>query len=128
MSPRCRWRSCGLLAGPPLRQLEPGLAGLDRLVTRWMNGVLFYLDRDVPLVHGHTIYIDSEWALTSISQAQFWRDVDVGRYGDGTVRGHPVRRRLRLGHAGPAHRQGGLAMQPGGDPRRGVGSAHRPPQ
>jgi uncharacterized protein with NAD-binding domain and iron-sulfur cluster len=75
------------LAGPPLRQLDPRLASLDRLVTRWMNGVQFYLDRDVPIVHGHTIYIDSEWALTSISQAQFWPGVDVGRYGDGTVRG-----------------------------------------
>ena len=63
------------------------MAALDRLVTRWMNGVLFYLDTDIPIVHGHTIYIDSEWALTSISQAQFWRDVDVGRYGDGNVRG-----------------------------------------
>ena len=75
------------LAGPPLRQLDPRFAALDRLVTRWMNGVLFYLDQDISLVHGHTIYIDSEWALTSISQAQFWRDVDIGRYGDGTVRG-----------------------------------------
>jgi uncharacterized protein with NAD-binding domain and iron-sulfur cluster len=52
-----------------------------------MNGVLFYFDRDVPIVNGHTIYIDSEWALTSISQAQFWPDVDLGRYGDGTVQG-----------------------------------------
>jgi len=75
------------LAGPPLRALEPRLAALDRLVTRWMNGVLFYLDRDVPLVSGHAIYIDSEWALTSISQAQFWKDVDLGRYGDGRVKG-----------------------------------------
>ena len=24
---------------------RPGVGGLDRLVTRWMNGVLFYLDR-----------------------------------------------------------------------------------
>ncbi|HWM10923.1 MAG TPA: FAD-dependent oxidoreductase [Solirubrobacteraceae bacterium] len=75
------------LAGPPLRALEPKLAALDRLVTRWMNGVLFYLDRDVPLVNGHAIYIDSEWALTSISQKQFWKDVDLGRYGDGRVKG-----------------------------------------
>jgi uncharacterized protein with NAD-binding domain and iron-sulfur cluster len=75
------------LAGPALRALEPRLAGLDTLVTRWMNGILFYLDRDVPLVHGHAIYIDSEWALTSISQAQFWRGVDLGRYGDGRVKG-----------------------------------------
>jgi uncharacterized protein with NAD-binding domain and iron-sulfur cluster len=75
-----------LLAGPPLRALEPKLVALDRLATRWMNGVLFYFDRDVPLVHGHAIYIDSEWALTSISQAQFWRD-DLSRYGDGRVKG-----------------------------------------
>jgi uncharacterized protein with NAD-binding domain and iron-sulfur cluster len=75
------------LAGRPLRALEPAFAGLDRLVTRWMNGVLFYLDRDVPLEHGHAVYIDSEWALTSISQAQFWKDVDLARYGDGRVKG-----------------------------------------
>jgi uncharacterized protein with NAD-binding domain and iron-sulfur cluster len=76
-----------MLAGPPLRALEPRLNGLDRLVTRWMNGILFYLDRDVPMVNGHAIYIDSEWALTSISQAQFWKGVDLERYGDGRVRG-----------------------------------------
>jgi uncharacterized protein with NAD-binding domain and iron-sulfur cluster len=76
-----------MLAGPPLRALEPRLNGLDRLVTRWMNGILFYLDRDVPVVNGHAIYIDSAWALTSISQAQFWTDVDLERYGDGRVRG-----------------------------------------
>jgi uncharacterized protein with NAD-binding domain and iron-sulfur cluster len=52
-----------------------------------MNGILFYLDRDVPVVNGHAIYIDSAWALTSISQAQFWTDVDLERYGDGRVRG-----------------------------------------
>ena len=75
------------LAGPPLRALDPAFARLDRLVTRWMNGMLFYLDRDVPLVHGHAIYVDSEWALTSISQAQFWNDVDLARYGDGRVKG-----------------------------------------
>jgi uncharacterized protein with NAD-binding domain and iron-sulfur cluster len=75
------------LAGPPLRALDPAFARLDRLVTRWMNGVLFYLDRDVPLVHGHAIYIDSPWALTSISQAQFWKDVDLERYADGRVKG-----------------------------------------
>jgi uncharacterized protein with NAD-binding domain and iron-sulfur cluster len=75
------------LAGPPLRALDPLFARLDRLVTRWMNGALFYLDRDVPLVEGHAIYLDSEWALTSISQAQFWRGVNLARYGDGRVKG-----------------------------------------
>ena len=36
---------------------------------------MFYLAEDLPLVRGHAIYLDSEWALTSISQRQFWRGV-----------------------------------------------------
>src|SRR5215210_7316489 len=75
------------LASPALRAAEPRLGGLDRLVTRWMNGVLFYLDRDIPLVNGHAIYVDSEWALTSISQKQFWPGVDLAQRGDGRTRG-----------------------------------------
>jgi uncharacterized protein with NAD-binding domain and iron-sulfur cluster len=76
-----------ILASDPLRIAEPALARLHRLRTRWMNGIMFYLDRDVPLVHGHTIYIDSPWALTSISQAQFWQEVDLEQLGDGRVEG-----------------------------------------
>jgi uncharacterized protein with NAD-binding domain and iron-sulfur cluster len=76
-----------LLAGPELRAAEPRLKRLDKLVTRWMNGVMFYLGEDVPVVHGHAIYIDSEWALTSISQRQFWRDFDFAQVGDGSVSG-----------------------------------------
>jgi hypothetical protein len=75
------------LLSPELRAAEPRLNGLDRLVTRWMNGILFYLRDDLPLQRGHAIYIDSEWALTSISQRQFWRGVDFSRLGDGTVGG-----------------------------------------
>jgi hypothetical protein len=41
--------------------------------------IMFYLDRDVSLVNGHTLYIDSQWALTSISQAQFWPAVEWSR-------------------------------------------------
>ena len=52
-----------------------------------MNGAMFYLDRDVPLQHGHAIFIDSEWSLTAISQAQFWPDVDLEQRGDGRVEG-----------------------------------------
>ena len=75
------------LAGPELRAAEPRLKRLDKLVTRWMNGAMFYLDEDVPLVHGHALYIDSEWALTSISQRQFWRGFDWAQTGDGRVEG-----------------------------------------
>jgi uncharacterized protein with NAD-binding domain and iron-sulfur cluster len=76
-----------ILATDEVKQAEPRLSGLSLLRTRWMNGVMFYLDRDVPLVHGHSLYIDSHWALTSISQRQFWPAVDFGRLGDGRVEG-----------------------------------------
>jgi len=70
-----------------LKHAAPSLANLDKLKTRWMNGIQFYLSRDEPLVNGHAIYLDSPWALTSISQRQFWANVDLSQYGDGTVRG-----------------------------------------
>jgi uncharacterized protein with NAD-binding domain and iron-sulfur cluster len=76
-----------LLANDELKQAEPRLAGLSRLRTRWMNGIMFYLDRDVPLNPGHTIYIDSPWALTSVSQAQFWPGFSLAEMGDGRVEG-----------------------------------------
>jgi uncharacterized protein with NAD-binding domain and iron-sulfur cluster len=76
-----------ILATDELKQAEPRLAGLNLLRTRWMNGVMFYLDRDVPMVHGHSLYVDSRWALTSISQRQFWPEVDFSRLGDGRVEG-----------------------------------------
>jgi uncharacterized protein with NAD-binding domain and iron-sulfur cluster len=52
-----------------------------------MNGVMFYLRDDPPAVRGHSILIDSPWALTSISQQQFWPDHDLRSMGDGTVSG-----------------------------------------
>jgi uncharacterized protein with NAD-binding domain and iron-sulfur cluster len=53
----------------------------------WMSGIQFYLREDRPLVHGHSIHMDSPWALTSISQAQFWPDHRLPEHGDGQVRG-----------------------------------------
>lgn len=79
-------RDIGLL-NDDLIKADEGLGDLRNLRTRWMNGVMFYLRKDVPLGRGHTLYIDSEWALTSISQQQFWPDVDLNSRGDGTVRG-----------------------------------------
>ena len=76
-----------LLASDEIKESEPRLAGLHRLRTRWMNGIMFYLDRDVPLVHGHTLFIDSQWALTSISQAQFWPGFELSSMGDGRAEG-----------------------------------------
>jgi uncharacterized protein with NAD-binding domain and iron-sulfur cluster len=54
-----------------------------------MVGIQYFLYEDVPLVRGHTFYPDSPWALTSISQPQFWRDLGLfrTRYGGGDVGG-----------------------------------------
>ncbi|MGE0325945.1 MAG: FAD-dependent oxidoreductase [Polyangiaceae bacterium] len=75
----------------PLLSLElvtaaPELAGLTHLRTSWMNGMQFYLKQDVKLVKGHAIFTDSPWALTSISQQQFWAE-RIPNYGDGQVHG-----------------------------------------
>jgi uncharacterized protein with NAD-binding domain and iron-sulfur cluster len=75
------------IAMDALKRHSPLLAGLGALQVRWMNGIMFYLRRDVPLVHGHSIYIDSAWALTSISQRQFWPRFDLHAMGDGEVGG-----------------------------------------
>jgi len=76
-----------LLLSQDLLAAEPRLAPVPRLTVRWMNGMMFYLRHDVPLVPGHAIFIDSEWALTAISQAQFWPDVNLTQRGDGSVAG-----------------------------------------
>jgi geranylgeranyl pyrophosphate synthase/uncharacterized protein with NAD-binding domain and iron-sulfur cluster len=68
---------------------DPALANLATLAPNvdWMNGVQYYLRTDVPTAHGHAIHIDTEWALTSISQLQFWRSVGPDQFGDSDVRG-----------------------------------------
>ena len=53
----------------------------------WMNGIQFYLKKDVPMIHGHMIHIDTPWALTTISQAQFWKNFHLSAMGNGTVNG-----------------------------------------
>src|SRR5262245_63363104 len=73
-------------ADPVLQHLAS--ANLDQLVS-WMVGIQYFLHEDVPLVRGHTFYPDAPWALTSISQPQFWRDLGNFRrlYGSGEVGG-----------------------------------------
>lgn len=62
------------LVTPAIARAEPGLANLSQLRLRWMNGVMFYLRRNEDMVrHGLTVYVDSPWALTSVSQLQFWQ-------------------------------------------------------
>jgi len=75
------------LVDQELKTLAPSLANLAKLRTAWMNGIQFYLAQDVPLDFGHTLYADSPWALTSVSQRQFWTPGRLANYGDGLVGG-----------------------------------------
>ncbi len=70
------------LVTPEMLAADPSLESLKRLsgYIEWMNGVQFYLFRDVPMLHGHVVHIDTEWGLTSISQVQFWRSEWIDRY------------------------------------------------
>ena len=76
-------------AAPVLRgaaaAADPQLGRVRRLQTAWESGIQFYLREPVPIVHGHVLYVDSPWAISSISQAQFWRRDFAAAYGDGTV-------------------------------------------
>ena len=54
---------------------------------RWMNGVQFFLYEDVKITHGHMLFADSPWAITGISEAQFWSQEHLPQMGDGKVNG-----------------------------------------
>lgn len=78
------WYVCALpvevmqrLVDDSLKAAAPSLANLGDLCTRWMNGFMLYLRHNFDMVEGHSIYIDSPWALTSVSQVQFWTAKDL---------------------------------------------------
>ena len=73
------------LLGAPFRALDPALTALDDLMPDWMTGVQYFLSRRLPIARGHVTYVDSPWALTSVSQGQFWNR-DLSTYGNGAVR------------------------------------------
>jgi geranylgeranyl pyrophosphate synthase len=75
------------LVSANMRAADPALGNLSALASNveWMNGVQFYLHRNLPTAHGHVIHIDTEWALTSISQLQFWHDVPPEFFRDSEV-------------------------------------------
>ncbi|WP_222915235.1 FAD-dependent oxidoreductase [Natrinema sp. SYSU A 869] len=72
---------------PELRRAAPELGRIERLETAWMNGIQFYLTEDVELTRGHQVYADAPWALTSISQRQFWTEYDLEGRGPDAVAG-----------------------------------------
>ncbi|MFD1873308.1 hydroxysqualene dehydroxylase [Hymenobacter bucti] len=78
---------------PDLLKIDATLGFIEKLAApatkalNWMNGIQFYLNVDVPLAPGHIICLDSPWAVTAISQAQFWPQHPLSGYGNGEVKG-----------------------------------------
>jgi uncharacterized protein with NAD-binding domain and iron-sulfur cluster len=64
---------------------DPRLQGMYSLETGWMNGIQFYLRRPTPIANGHEGYFRAPWALSSVSQGQFWKGDFAATYGDGQV-------------------------------------------
>ena len=66
------------------------MAHTPAAVVSWMAGMQFFLYEDVPVARGHLLFPDAPWAITAISQPQFWRDT-VGpfsrNFGAGDVSG-----------------------------------------
>lgn len=77
------------LLSKDLLKLDPSLSFIHQLApdVSWMTGIQFYLNEDIRITPGHVMYTDSPWALTSISQIQFWKDFTIADYGDGNVKG-----------------------------------------
>ncbi|MDO2379588.1 FAD-dependent oxidoreductase, partial [Rhodococcus electrodiphilus] len=73
------------LWSPRILAADPRLEGMRNLQTDWMVGIQYFLRRPTPIAAGHVAYLGSPWALTSISQGQFWRGDFAGRYGDGSA-------------------------------------------
>ncbi|UTI64405.1 FAD-dependent oxidoreductase [Paraconexibacter antarcticus] len=70
----------------PVLAADPALKGMDDLFVDWMAGIQFFLDRKADLVHGHISFIDAPWALTGLTQGQFWGTRAFARdYGDGSA-------------------------------------------
>jgi hypothetical protein len=76
-----------ILFDDPVRAAAPELARLDKLEYDYMNGIQFFLNR-LPAhpVKGHVAYLESQWSLTSIDQAVFWRRDLAISYGDGLTK------------------------------------------
>jgi uncharacterized protein with NAD-binding domain and iron-sulfur cluster len=74
------------LWSPAVLGADPSLKLMDDLYVDWMNGIQYYLKKPLNIVRGHVTFVDAPWALTALTQAQFWSHRDFRRdYGDGTA-------------------------------------------
>jgi len=82
-------RAAELVKKFEIQVLDPGLFNIILLkeTVAWMNGIQFFLYKDVPINKGHIILPGTPWALTAISQAQFWEEGKLSTYSNGEVNG-----------------------------------------
>ncbi|HEY4325352.1 MAG TPA: FAD-dependent oxidoreductase [Mucilaginibacter sp.] len=71
-----------------IMKADPTLIGIIELSNdvSWMTGVQYYLNEVVTLNEGHIIFSDSPWAVTAISQSQFWTGFPMDQFADGKVK------------------------------------------
>lgn len=71
-----------------LAELAPSLKKLDELRhhVQWMNGMIFYLKDDARTIEGHSVYVDSPFALSSIFQQHYWHSqFSLSKFGKGNL-------------------------------------------
>ena len=81
---------CAALINERLLAVDPALANLRALApnVEWMNGVQFYLRRDVPTAHGHVIHIDTRMGADQhLAAPVLAQHVPPDQFGDSDVRG-----------------------------------------
>ena len=115
------------------------LAAMDDLFTDWMVGIQFFLREPVDITNGHITFIDAPWALTALTQAQFWGDrtspattatatvvdclsVDISNW---DAPGHPLRQAGQGVHAAGDRRGGAGRRSSGTTPRGEAARRHR---
>ena len=68
-------------------RIDPHLRQLRTLYTDWMVGIQYFLNASPDITRGHISFMDSPWALTALTQGQFWPDRNIPKdYGDGKVK------------------------------------------
>jgi 15-cis-phytoene desaturase len=74
---------------PKLLAAAPELVKLYQLQNSvsWMNGIQFYLSKELNLIDGHLSFLDSEWAISGIQQTnRIWDEFDLTTSGNGQVK------------------------------------------
>jgi uncharacterized protein with NAD-binding domain and iron-sulfur cluster len=76
------------LISEDLLYLDSSLQSIPTLAknVEWMNGAQYYLDREVDINPGHILFVDTPWALTGISQVQFWPYYDLEKSYNGSAK------------------------------------------